>query len=487
MTYTGGARYEEIPLNMVGSTKFGRFPKMSSEQTYNAIISDGWLVPFAGYQAVNLINANGQGRGILTSTKFNKVYFVIDNDAYQRDMTGSVNVIGRLSTFEGDVFIAENNIDQVIFSDSSSLYVFNTITNDFDELTADMLGFTPGYITFQNGRFISPDIKSNAWRLSADTDGRLWPFNSQHVGAIETKPTLAKAAIRFPGRGNLLLVFGNTIAELYQDTGAALFPYQKNQSVNIDYGLINAATLAAIQDFVCWVGINEQSGPAIMFTGGDGIKKISTDGIDYKLSELKAPADCYGFMVRLSGHLCYVVTWTTDNLTYLYDFNTQRFFTLCDENMDAFIVKRVAFFDNNYYFVSIRDGNLYQLKSNYFNYDYGNGEVHEIPIIRIAPNIQMPDQSRFVAQYTGFTIQQGEFPFTKPADDNIPRVDISISVDGGENFSSYVAMQMNAQGKRRSRAMIYGLGAPNDLVQQFRFHGFNGAFVCKDGVTGVYQ
>lgn len=487
MTKTGGAVYQDLPLKMVGSTKFGRFPKMSNEQTFNAIISDDWFVPFGGYKNVQTINPKGEGRGILTSTKFNKVYLVVDNDAYSYDTSGTLSFVGQLTSFEGDVFIAENNIDQVIFSDSQNLYVLNTVTNDFEIITAADLGFTPGYITFLDGQFITGDIKTNAWRLSLDTDGSKWPLDAQHASSIETKPTLFKGAIRFPGKGNLLLVFGQTVAELWQNTGATLFPYQRNQSVNIDYGLINPASLAAIQDFVCWIGINEQAGPAIMYTGGSSIEKISTDGIDYKLAELKSPENCYGFMVRLSGHLCYVVTWPTDNLTYLYDFNTKAFFTLCDENMNAFIIKRIAFFNNQYYFVSIKDGNLYQLRSDYFNYDYGDGNVHEIPIIRVTPSIQLPDQSRFVAGYTGFTMQQGEFPFNRPANDAIPRVDLSISIDGGVNFSSNVKMDMRPQGIRRSRVMKYSLGSANDLVHQFRFHGFTGSFVCKDGVTGVYQ
>jgi hypothetical protein len=486
-TKTGGIKYQDIPLEIVGSTKFGRFPKMSSEQTFNMIISDDWLVPFGGYQMINKISPQGQGRGILTSTKFNKIYMVIDNDAYSYDSSGSRNIIGTLQTFVGDVYIAENNIDQVIFSDSENLYCYNTITNDFDTITATTLGFTPGYITFQNGRFITGDIKTNAWRLSLDTDGKIWPFDAQHVGAIETKPTLFKGVLRFPGKGNMLLVFGETVSELFQDTGATLFPYQRNQSVNIDYGLINPATLAGIQDFVCWVGINEQAGPAIMFTGGSGVDKISTDGIDYKLAELTEPTNCYAFMVRLSGHLCYIVTWVADNLTYLYDFNTKRFFTLCDENMNAFIVKRVAFFNDQYYFVSLRDGNLYQLKSNYFNYDYGDGDIKEIPMIRILPNIQFPDQSRFVVGYSGFTIQSGSFPYTLPANDNIPRVDLSLSTDGGVNYGSNVAQRMRPQGLRRNRLMWYSLGSMNDLVHQYRFHGLNGPFVCSNGVAGVYQ
>ncbi len=49
--------FTQMPLDIVGSTKFGRYPKISVEQTWNMIISDGFLVPFAGYLKVAELSA----------------------------------------------------------------------------------------------------------------------------------------------------------------------------------------------------------------------------------------------------------------------------------------------------------------------------------------------------------------------------------------------------------------------------------------------
>ncbi len=484
MSKPGSQRYQDVPLKMVGSTKFGRYEKMSSEQTYNMIISDGWLVPFGGWTPRSIINYQGEGRGIFTSQKNNKMYAVIDNNIWQYDNNLTKSVVGVMSTFTGDVFIDENNVNQIAFSDGQSIYIFNYLTNGFVELTSTILGFVPGYLTFQNGRFVSPDTRTNQYRLSAVGDGLSWPFDAQHVGEISTKATTCIACVRFPGRGNLLLVMGGNVGELWMDIGAALFPYQRSQSTNLDYGCINPATIATNEDVVCWIGVNEQSGPAIMTTQGGNTEKISTDGIDFKLASLTAPQNCYGFMVRLAGHLCYVVSWPTDNLSYLYDFNTKQFFTLCDENMNVFIVKRITFFNNTYYFVSLNDGNLYELNESLFNYDYGN-KVGEIPLIRIIDNISKPDQSRFIGGYAGMTIQQGNFDYQIEDTDNIPHVDLAISRDGGVNYGNFVRKPMNTQGNRRSILRWDRLGEANDMTLQFRFHGLNGRFIFTDGVIGI--
>lgn len=523
MAKPGAERYKDIPLAIAGSTKFGRYPKMSSEQTYNMILSDGWTVPFAGYQRAAILNPTGEGRGIYSSSKQQLLFCVIDNNIWKFDTALSGTIIGNMSTFVGDVFITENNARQVVFSDSNKLYVYDGSTSTFytsqstNPAGTFYVNFTPGYITFQNGRIISPASTAASnfiWRLSEPNNALSWPDDAQHQGTLQTKPDQTVACIRFPGRGNLLLVFGKTVTEQWYDVGAQLFPYQRSQSTNIDYGCINPASIADGEDIVCWIAINEKSGPVISYTNGGEIKHISTDGINFKLAELTAPANCYGFMFKQDGHLFYVATWPTDRLSYAYDFNTNAFFTLCDENMDAYIAKRVAFFNNQYFFVSIVDGNLYKLGSDFVDYDYGSGRIFEIPRIRITPSIMMPDQSRFVAGYTGFTVEQGQFDYpdrdtrfvisTEDGNeistqnhqqligggqdfrDNVPRIDMCISKDGGTAFGSNVSIIMKPLGRRQNRVVWWRLGAANDLVHQFRFHGF-GRYVCRDGVTGIYQ
>jgi hypothetical protein len=481
---------KDLTLSIVGSNKFGRFPKISIEETINMIIADGWLVPFAGYKARKSLlpeSENVQGRGIYSSEKLGKLFICVHNFAFSFDKNLSGSLLGTLDTFSGDVFIEENNNGQVVFSDSTNLYVFNSNTESFTTLTQAVLGFRPGYITFQDERIISPDLETSFWQLSAVGDATLWPADAQHVGKVSTKSTNAVGCIRFPGRGNLLMVFGTNVAEQWTDNGAQLFPYQRSQSTNTDFGCINPATIASNENMVCWVGTNEQSGPAIMFTRGSEVEKISTDGIDNRLSQLENPENCYGYMVRLGGHILYVVTWVKDNITYAYDFETKSFFTLCSENMNAFIVRRIAFFNNTYYFVSLVDGNLYELSDNFFTYDYGNGEVHEIPYIRVINNVRDLTQERVNYPYVGFTIEQGNIDYKQQIGPNTqPRIDLTISKDGGINFGNTVSRYMYKQGNRKNRLMWWQLGSANDLVCQFRFYVF-GRALCTDGILGVSQ
>ena len=548
MAKDSAARYKDMPLKMVGGTRFGRYPKVSSEATWNMIISDGFMVPFAGYKNVITIDEAGTGRAIYSSLKDNRMFAIIDRSLYIINPTLTYTIAnGSLSTILGNnCFIAENNAGTILISDMEYLYTYNQSTNVLAQIpNIKSIISKPGYITFQNGRFIVPDTSTNLWYISnlngtpVDNPVNTLVFSaaSQFQGALQTKPDTCQACLRFPGKGNLLLVMGNIVTEQWQDIGAQLFPYQRTAYSNIDYGCLNPASIDQNEDIACWVAGNEKSGAFIMYTDGNGVKRISNDGIDFQLANLKDPTNVYGYLFRQDGHLIYVATWPTDNLSYAYDFNTQEFSTLSNEQMGAYIAKDVVYFNGSYYFVSTIDGNIYQMGSNLYTYDYGDNNVFEIPRIRIPPPIRMPDQSRFITGYAGFTIEQGQFiydqrnttamlateninpittqggqpylvPYTQPNPPNndqyslrgsqqyiglgynfiknVPRIDLCLSKDGGVNYGNNVSIEMRPLGVRQNRLMYWRFGASNELYMQYRFYGFN-RFTFTDGICGVYQ
>ena len=117
-----GENFKPFPLNIVGSSIFGRYPKISIEKTYNLFISDNWMVPYSGYQTA-IPNIGNSGRAIYASTKLGRMVGVIDENVYliniffdqNNDMTFDSQkiFIGKLQTSTGVVYIAENNKPQM--------------------------------------------------------------------------------------------------------------------------------------------------------------------------------------------------------------------------------------------------------------------------------------------------------------------------------------------------------------------------------------
>lgn len=525
-------------LNIAGSSTFGRYPKISLEKTQNMFLSDDWLVPYAGYQvAIPASNFNNgrQGRGLYVSTKLNKLVIVIDNIAYlgtitfdqyqKRVITSQIIPIGQLLTSSGIVYITGNNKPQIAFSDGVAIYVYDENppmgVNVFSIATQDgttPIDFVPGYIDFhdtyilcaaQSDGFYSPSA-TNSWRLSDSNNALLFPDDAAHIGLLQTKGDNTQAVIRFPSRGNVICVFGKTVAELWTDVGYQLFPYQRNTSSNFDYGCLNPATIAYLDELVVWLGVNEKAGPVIMFSDGGAPEQITTDGIDYLMSNMQHPENSQAFLYRQDGHLFYHINFYSANISLFYDFNTKKFFHATDEHGNYFIASYLAFFNNQYYFLSRNNGNLYALDTVFTTYDGA-----EIPRIRVCKHIRNIKQEPFITTDLGFTIETGETAsiarnvgpiylttedgklFITEDGNNLiseqaeivhlnPHVDLSISIDGGQHFSSYESIELPPLGQRKNKLTWWQLGWANDLVPQFRFYGL-GRFVATDGEVNTRQ
>ena len=426
-----GQNFRSFPVNIVGSSIFGRYPKISIEKTYNMFMSDKFMVPYSGYSlgitANNFLNAI-EGRAIFTSTKFNQLVVVESNSVFLVSITYSqseervtffqVFKIGTLQTQSGVVYIAENNKPQIGISDGTAFYLYDpTLSPVFQALP---LNFVPGYLTFHDTYFIlaasqdntySPPA-NNTWRLSGQNDGTTWPSNSSSVGLLQTKPDNVKAVVRFPSKGNMIFVMGSIVTEAWFDTGAQLFPYQRNNQFNIDYGCLQPATVAYMDEFVVWLAQNEKSGPVILYSDGGMPKKITTDGIDYLLSTLQNPEDSQAFLYRQDGHIFYHINFYSDNLSLVHDFTFSKFYHACDQNLNYFIAAEVAYFNNQYYFISKNTGNLYVFDTSIYTYQdtdsLGNVITYEIPRIRTCANIRTPDQNYQIINDIGFTIESGE-------------------------------------------------------------------------------
>lgn len=545
-----------VPVNVAGSSTFGRYPKISQEKTYNMFVSDNFLVPYAGYEIIisSTLLGNGlEGRGIFTSTKLDALVIVIDNQVWLVRIVFDQNTgealissranIGNLQTTTGPVYITENNKPQVLISDNQNLYIFDTTIASTVQIVPK-LNFTPGYITFHDTYFIcaaSNDLTyqtatspaaNNTWRLSMQNQGftadntlsgaTAWPSTASFVGLLQTKPDNVQAVVRFPSKGNMIFVMGSIVTEAWFDTGAQLFPYQRTNQYNIDYGCLSPATVAYMDEVVVWLAQNEKSGPIILYSKGGIPEKITTDGIDYLFSQLQNPQDSQGFLYRQDGHLFYHINFYSDNLSLFYDFNTDKFYHASDQNLNYFIASEIAFISNQYYFVTKNNGNLFAFDTAFTTYqDVLSNKLttpvnFEIPRIRICKNIRLPTQDYFIANDIGFTIESGETNYlqqneTEPnpflllngqnfnllngqqfnllSEEDVssaetPVVFLSVSYDGGAVFGSEWAYQLPAIGYRRNRLMWWQLGVVNDFVPRFRFQGI-GRFVVTDGVCNI--
>jgi hypothetical protein len=454
---TRGQNFQQVPLNVVGSSIFGRYNKISVEKTYNMFISQDFLVDYAGYEIIipaSVLGSGKEGRGIFTSTKLDCIVAIIGSNVFlitinydqklNKPVYQQVYNIGTIQTISGPVYITENNRPQILISDNQNLYIYDPTVSGGVNIVPN-LDFTPGYITFHDSYFIAAArndtgagggvIQNNTWRLSLQNQGYIdptdptknaWPYASANVGLLQTKPDNVQAVVRFPSKGNMIFVMGSIVTESWFDTGAQQFPYQRQNQYNIDYGCLSPATVAYMDEIVVWLAANEKSGPIIIYSDGGMPKKITTDGIDQLFSELQKPEDSQGFLYRQDGHLFYHINFYYDNLSLFYDFNTDKFYHASDQNLNYFIAAEISFFQNQYYFVSKNSGHLYAFDTAFTTYEDTANTSSDVPSkqiiprIRICHNIRLPSQEPSILNDLGFTIESGETPYYQQPDSITP-------------------------------------------------------------------
>lgn len=538
MRQTPGARKE--PVKVVGSSTYGIFPKISTERTINMFISDNWLICTAGYKRLlNLIDG-GTGRGAHVSIRANVLIVVAGSGVYSFDTNLNPTLIGNLATEAGEVFIDENLNSQVGIVDGLNLYIYNYSLPPNLTVQGGLGTLIPNFISYHNTFFLIGNANRStngaAWYVYAFATATTVTQFAQL--ALQTKPDFAQAVLRLPGQGNNVLVLGTTVGEIWTQV-AGLEVYRRNSTINIDYGTISVSTIASSDTYVAWLGVNESNSPVIMIYSGSGAEPLSTDGIDQELSQIKFPAQSTATFYRQNGHLFYQLTFfnAVDNVTYLYDFETKQFFNLTDFNLNFHPARDYVYFNGTTYFISLVNSALYESSISLTTYNENlpggvqNPDIdREIERIRICDTINADDSSQFRLNSFVMTIDQGNDPnvsgasllnneillitedlFAPPDDEIItengipmadelsgagigmgdlpppyhPRVDCSVSRDGGYTWSNTVSRLLNPIGIRQNILNWDNMGSSNFFTIKLRFWGTD-RFIVYNGVVELF-
>ena len=531
---------QKIPVEVVGSNKYGRYQKISTERTVNMFISDDWLLNTAGYKRLMSLLATGEGRGAHVSIRGNLLIVVINASVYALDANLYPTLIGTLATESGEVFIDENLNSQVAIVDGRNLYIYNYSLPPNLTIQTGLGTLIPNYIEYHNTLFLI----GNANRTSNGAAWYVYQFATPTTVtqfaqlALQTKPDFAQAVIRLPGGSSNVLVLGSVVGEIWTSV-PTLEVYRRNSTINVDYGTISVSTIARSDKFIVWLAVNESNAPVIMVYSGQGAKPISTDGIDYELSQIQFPSQSTATLYRQDGHLFYQLTFYNilDNVTFLYDFTTESFFELTDYAMNYHPARDYVYFNGKTYFISLNNASLYQSSTNFTTYDENlpgpgaNPEFdREIQRLRICNTIRTEDSSQFRVNSFVMTIEQGndtnvtgasllnnenllitEDLFIPPddiiiteggipmADENSgagiglgdlpppyqPRVDCSVSRDGGITWSNTVSRGLNPVGYRQNILNWDNMGRANYFTIKLRFWG-TARFVVFNGFVELF-
>jgi hypothetical protein len=441
-----------VPIDIIGGTKFSRYKQMTVEETVNLMVTGQdsdipALVPFSGYkEAIDFVR--GQSRALFLSTRLNEMIAVVGSTVYVITDFLGIRTVGTLDSTNGPVHITENFNQEIAIEDGNKIYIYNYGNSTFSTPSID---FVHVYIDFQDSYFIAT-ANNGKWYLSDPNNGLIWsPLQNQ---SLQTKADVLQAAKVLDRQ---LWIMGEKVCELWQDQGLQLFPYVRENTIAIDYGVVSRETIAEGFGMLVWLAKNEKSNPSLVFTNGGKPQKFSTEGLDFRLSELTNPEDSVGFLFQQDGHIFYQITFPTDNFSIVYDFNTKLFYTVTDECRNYHIAKKVVLFNNRLYFISLNDSKLYEMSTDFTTYD-----GLEIPRIRVTKHYRQPTNQTFIVNRLNLQMEQGENATTS-------KVGLSISKNDGVSFGNVVTEHLKKQGVRRGQLDFWRMGRGDSFTFQFRF------------------
>lgn len=393
-------------------------------------------------QGFNIVNLSSGG-GITVTTSGNDTIEVVESNT-QLTVT-CVNTGGGSGTaswsWANPSAIASNTFGQI---------------TDPNFLGATHAAFMDGYLIFNK-----PD--SQQWFLSPLN--AVTPFNNGSSGPMvasaEAQPEDLVGHIELQ---EYVYLFSGKHIEIWCDSGANTFPFQRVQGAVIEIGCAAAYSIAKLQNTVYWLG-QDQSGRGVVYSAqGMQPQRISTHAIESVIEGLGDLSSARAWVYSQAGHSFYCLNLPGATTTWVFDASTTLWHErayLADGTYSRHLVDCHAFAFNTNVGGDYSSGNLYALDQTYFS-DNGNPLCRERAAPHISKDMKRIFHSRFQLDVeAGVGVDGG-------GQGAVPQAVLQWSDDYGHSWSNEHWTSFGPIGARRTRALWRRLGQSRDRVYRVR-------------------
>jgi len=252
---------------------------------------------------------------------------------------------------------------------------------------------------------------------------------------------------------------GEASSEVWVDVGTFPFPFQRIPGTSTQHGIAAKFSMSRLGNSFAYVSRNNRGEAQIMMMNGYVPTRISTHAVEQTLLN-KNIDDAIAWTYQQEGHECYVVTFPTLDLTWVYDVSTSMWHKwLWIDNTNTYHRHRgncAALFQGKVYVGDYENGIIYLLDPSNFT---DNGQ--EIRRLRRAPHL-VTDLQRQYLEELQIQFQPGVGNSTDPG--QIPQAMLRWSNDGGSTWSNEHWASIGAIGLYKNRAIWRRLGFARDRV-----------------------
>jgi hypothetical protein len=289
-------------------------------------------------------------------------------------------------------------------------------------------------VAFLDGFFIFTQAESGQFFLSGSYDGL--SFDALDFATAEGDPDNLVGCI--VDHRELWLVGQKTI-EVWYNSGAADFPFERISGAFIERGSVALGSLVKLDNSVFWVGDDG----VIYRADGYTPRRISTDAIETALGEHASLGDVIAFAYTQRGHAFYVLK-KPDAFTFVYDVASGLWH---ERESHGRMDYRVSTFEEAFNLLLVGDdknGNIYSLDPEFFT---ENGETF---ISRVTSPPLWAEGETATANTLVVGFQPGVGLTSGQGSD--PQAMLRWSDDGGFTWSNEKWRSIGPKGKYKQRA-----------------------------------
>ncbi len=446
------------PLSIIGSSNSYIHPLVDSQRTVNMYIhSDNdsllpALIDMPGYAKIVEISETLVGRQLFTNFNSDRLYGVIGDRIYLFDSLLVPNSLGTIETSVGNVTIANNNNNEVIFVDGASGWLFDETASTLTKITTAGFPSSPEFVVYIDGYFIVNKGGTPSFYVSDLNNGTAW--DEFRFDSLTAQPN------NVVGLGTVhrqLFVIGEISTEVFYDAGGSDFPFRRQNNLILPYGCAASGSIATGQNRLFWLSNDENGVGSIVMTDGTIPVRISTPNIEIAIQSYASVQDAKAYIYKIDGHIFYEINFTAANHSWVYDLTTNKWFEREYEGGNRYKGQAQSYFQGKHYLLLYDEGNLYELSS---AYSYHGTEMFRRD--RTGIRIKDPVSHEIIVNEIGINFLQGVGDATGLYAD--PQVFLSLSEDGGVTFGERIPASLGRIGERRFKTFWYRLGYFNDLV-----------------------